>query len=102
MLLAELAAIAAHLVAAERNRRIHRLVAIDPDGACAQRLCDLMRLADIGGPEPLPRPKVAALARLINSSGSVKEIAEITGPKISSCAIRMLSCTLANTVGGTK
>ena len=30
------------------------------------------------------------------------QIAEITGPKISSCAMRMLSCTLANTVGCTK
>ena len=51
---------------------------------------------------PLPSPKVVALARLIRSSLSLNEIAEITGPKISSFAIRMLSCTLANTVGGTK
>jgi len=40
-----------------------------------------------------------ALARAIRSSVSLKEIAEITGPKISSCAIRILSLTLANTVG---
>ncbi len=51
VLLAGLAAVAAHLVAAERHRRIHRLVAIDPDRAGAQRLRDLVRLADIGGPD---------------------------------------------------
>jgi hypothetical protein len=33
---------------------------------------------------------------------SVNGMAEITGPKISSCAMRMSSRTLENTVGGTK
>jgi hypothetical protein len=50
----------------------------------------------------LPKPNIVALARFSNSSVSLKGIAEITGPKISSCAIRMLSVTSANTVGGTK
>src|ERR1700738_5068681 len=51
MLLAGLAAIAAHLVAAERYRRVHRLIAIDPDRARTKRLCDTVRLADVFGPD---------------------------------------------------
>jgi hypothetical protein len=51
---------------------------------------------------PLPRPNMVEFARPTRSSPSLNEIAEITGPKISSCAMRMLSLTLANTVGGTK
>jgi len=38
----------------------------------------------------------------MSSSTSRKRIAESTGPKISSLAIRMSSRTSANTVGGTK
>src|ERR1700735_5034492 len=51
MLLAGLAAITAHLVAAERHRRVHCLIAIDPDRTGAQRLGDAMRLADVPGPD---------------------------------------------------
>src|ERR1700760_1742246 len=51
VLLAGFAAVAAHLVAAERHGRVHRLVAIDPHRTGAQRFGDLMRLADIGGPD---------------------------------------------------
>src|SRR5260370_18757545 len=52
MLLAGLAAVTAHLVAAERHRRIHRLIAIDPNRSGAKRLCNPMRVADILGPDP--------------------------------------------------
>src|SRR5260221_233941 len=38
---------------------------------------------------PPPSPKVVALSRRITSSTSVNGIAEITGPKISSCAMRI-------------
>src|ERR1700681_3668005 len=51
VLLAGLAAVAAHLVAAERHRRVHRLIAIDPDRAGAQRFGNAMRLADVLGPD---------------------------------------------------
>src|SRR5579883_717864 len=50
VLLAGLPAVAAHLVAAEGNGRVHRLIAIDPYRARAQRFRHLMRLAHIGGP----------------------------------------------------
>src|ERR1700722_16300483 len=52
VLLAGLAAIAAHLVAAERYRRVHRLIAIHPDRARAKRLGDAMGFADVLGPNP--------------------------------------------------
>src|SRR5882757_8992097 len=51
VLLAGLAAVAAHLVAAERHRGVHRLIAVDPDRACAKRLGDAVRLADVAGPD---------------------------------------------------
>src|ERR1700735_5112605 len=40
---------------------------------------------------PLPRPNWVLLPRSITSSMSVNEMAEITGPKISSCAIRIIT-----------
>src|SRR5580698_3946246 len=45
VLLAGLAAVAAHLVAAERHRGVHGLIAVDPDRTGAQRLGDAVRLA---------------------------------------------------------
>src|SRR5271169_475989 len=47
-----LAPVAAHLVAAERHRGIHRLVAIDPDRAGANCLGEPVRLADVACPDP--------------------------------------------------
>src|SRR6185312_4212044 len=64
MLLAGLAAIAAHLVAAERHRRVHCLIAVHPDRAGAQRLCDLVRLADIGGPDAAAEAKGRGIGAL--------------------------------------
>src|SRR4030081_2282151 len=45
------ATVAAHLVAAERDGRIHRLIAIDPDRAGAQSFCHFVRFADVLGPD---------------------------------------------------
>src|SRR5712675_1873811 len=57
MLLAGLAAVAAHLVAAERHRRVHRLIAIYPDRAGAKRFRHAMRLADVLGPDAAAQSK---------------------------------------------
>src|ERR1700691_4379601 len=68
VLLAGLAAIAAHLVTAERHRRVHRLIAIDPDRAGTKRLGDAMRLADVLGPDPAAqseRGRVGALDQFV-------------------------------------
>src|ERR1700693_5745208 len=51
VLFAGLAAITAHLVAAERYRRVHRLIAVHPDRARAKRLGDAMGFADVPGPD---------------------------------------------------
>src|SRR4051812_32459104 len=64
VLLAGLAAIAAHLVAAERHRRVHRLIAVDPDRTGPQRLCDAMRLADVTGPDAAAEPEGGGVGTL--------------------------------------
>ena len=51
MLLAGLAAVAAHLVAAERHGGVHRLIAIHPHRAGAQAFRDRMRLGDVTRPQ---------------------------------------------------
>jgi len=56
------ATIAAHLVAAERDGRIHRLVAIDPHRARAQPLREAVRLADIARPYATPEAKGRGIA----------------------------------------
>src|SRR4029450_5042913 len=61
--------IAAHLVAAERHGRIHRLVAIDPHRAGADRACELVRLADVARPYTTAQAEgrgVAALDHLLD------------------------------------
>src|SRR6185437_26244 len=52
VLLATLASVAAHLVAAERHRRVHRLVAVDPDGTRANAARELVRLGHVARPKP--------------------------------------------------
>src|SRR5258708_19494212 len=64
MLLAGLATIAAHLVAAERHRRVHRLIAIDPDRAGAKRFRHAMRLADVPGPDAAAQSKSRGIGAL--------------------------------------
>src|SRR5439155_22471369 len=49
---AELAAEAALLVAAERQGRIDRVPAVDPDRACSQLVGDLDRVLVVGAPDP--------------------------------------------------
>src|SRR5690606_779159 len=51
VLRAGLAAVAAHLVAAERHGGIHLLVAVDPHGAGADGTGHAMRLGHVAGPD---------------------------------------------------
>src|SRR5690348_4198646 len=50
VLLAGFPAVAAHLVAAKGHCGVHRLIAIDPDRARAQRPRDMVRLGDVARP----------------------------------------------------
>jgi hypothetical protein len=84
VLLAGLAAIAAHLVAAERYRRVHRLIAIHPDRARAKRLGDAMGFADVLGPDPAAqseRRRVGALGGtfLSHDGGMEENLATLPG-----------------------
>src|SRR5262245_52406361 len=45
------ATVAAHLVAAEGHRGVHSLIAVDPHAAGADGLGELVRLADVAGPD---------------------------------------------------
>ena len=49
---ARLTPIAAHLVPTKRHRRVHRLIAVDPDGTGPDGLGKAMCLADIARPDP--------------------------------------------------
>src|SRR5262245_17517856 len=49
--LAQFAAVSAHLVAAEGGGGIEDIVAVDPDGAGAQAVGDAVRLGDVAGPD---------------------------------------------------
>src|SRR3979409_103117 len=65
------ATVAAHLVAAERHGRIHRLVAIDPDRAGTDRPRELVRLAHVARPHAAAQTKgrgIAALDHLLDVS----------------------------------
>src|SRR5215475_2020838 len=59
---ARLAAVTAHLIAAEWHGRIHRLVAVDPHRTGAQSFREAVRLADIARPHAAPKPKGRGIA----------------------------------------
>src|SRR5262245_28446443 len=54
---ARLAPVAAHLVSTKRYCRVHRLIAVDPDGTGPDGLGKAMRLADIARPDPAAQPE---------------------------------------------
>src|SRR3954470_22963980 len=81
VLLAGLAAIAAHLVAAERHRRVHRLIAVDPDRAGPQRPSDPMRLADITGPDAAAEPEGRGIGTLDQLIGVLEGDRRDDGPE---------------------
>src|SRR5215472_9449070 len=55
-------AVAAHLVAAERHSRVHRLVAVDPHRAGAQPLGEAVRLRHVAGPNAAAEPELGGVA----------------------------------------
>src|SRR5215469_6063625 len=59
-----LAAVAAHLVAAERHRGIHGLISVDPDRTGADAFRRAMRLADIARPDAAAEAELRLVAVL--------------------------------------
>ena len=64
MLDAGFPAIPAHLVTTERHCRVHRLIAIDPYRSRADRLGELVRLADVARPHPAAEAEVGCVGAL--------------------------------------
>ena len=92
MLGAALAAVAAHLVAAEGHRRIDGVIGVDPDRAGAEGFGDSWcALATSRVNTPAARPIGRVVGAPTASSSVSKGSAEMTGPKISSRAIFMSS-----------
>src|SRR5215470_15787309 len=54
---ARLAPVAAHLVSTKRDCRVHRLIAVNPDGTGPDGLGKAMRLADVARPDPAAEPE---------------------------------------------
>ncbi len=90
---AEFAADAGHLVTAEGGGGVEDVVAVDPDGAGAEFVGDLVGFGDVFGPDGGGEAVEALVARSTTSSASENGRMLITGPKISSVAMGMSSLT---------
>ena len=100
--MAHFAAPAGLLVAAEGQRRVENVVAVDPHGSGAQLVGHAVGFADVARPDAGGQAIHVVVGAGTISSGSVNGIAATTGPKISSCTTFMFSFVLTSTVGSTK
>lgn len=78
---ARLSTVTAHLVASKGHRRVHRLVAINPDRAGANRLRESMRLGDVAGSDTATEAEDGAVRALDQSVYVVKGESGDYGPK---------------------
>src|ERR1700733_6542040 len=99
--LAALAANAAPLVATERRHETDGSIRVDPHRARAQLLRHSSARRILCVHTPAARPYTVSLAIAIASSSSSNGMTDRTGPKISSCAIRIWLLTPVKIVGST-
>src|ERR1700678_4212213 len=89
------------LVAAEGRKEAYRPIGVDPDRAGLEPLSHGERGPDALGPHARGKPELRVVGDLDRLVLVVESDTERTGPKTSSCAMRISGLTPVNTVGST-
>src|SRR5213082_161232 len=89
------------LGAAEGLAQVTHVLAVDEAHAGLDGRCDAVRATEILAPDIAAEAVLDIVGLATASASSLKGIRHATGPKISSCAIRMRLSTSAKTVGQT-